>query len=126
MSFLEEETEDYVAELKSSKKKPATPKKTTYEETHDLWLQKLSIAEIAGVRKLTEGTVLGHLGKLVQAGLISINEILPDDKIQALNEAFKDFDGESLTGLREKYQDEFTWDELKLFRSSLSSSSVQD
>lgn len=119
-SLLEEDYEEYVREPKSPKKKSAEPKKTTYEETHELWLQKLSVAEIAGMRKLTEGTILGHLGKLIQAGTVSISEVLPDDKIAALTEAFKGFDGGSLNDLREKYETEFTWDELKLFRSSLS------
>ena len=125
VSLLEEEAADYVIE-KPSKRKTSEPKKTTYEETHELWLQKLSITEIAGIRKLTERTISGHLGKLIQAGQVAIKEVLPDDKIAQLAEAFKNFDGGSLNKLREQYEDQFTWDELKLFRSSIASSTAQD
>jgi uncharacterized protein YpbB len=117
-SLLEEETEDYVVERKAPKKKSAEPKKSTYEETLELWQQKLSVKEIAGMRKLTESTVYGHLAKLVQAGQIKLSDIIPQDRIAALTEAFKDFDGESLNALKEKHPDEFSWDELKLYRAS--------
>lgn len=121
VSFLEEEAEDYIVERKPAKKKADGPKKTTYEETHELWLQKLSIDDIARIRKLSAGTITGHIGKLIQAGSISLQEVLPDDKIEALTKAFEGFDGGSLNVLHEKYGDQFTWDELKLFRSGLSS-----
>lgn len=119
-SLLEEEAEDYIVERKPAKKKSSVPKKSTYEETLELWQQKMGVTEIAKQRKLTEGTVYGHLAKLIQAGLISITDILPKDRLDALAEAFKDFDGESLNNLKEKHPDEFSWDELKLYRAGLS------
>ncbi|WP_417352925.1 helix-turn-helix domain-containing protein [Flavobacterium alkalisoli] len=118
ITLLEEDTEDYETERYPAKKKKE-PKKSTLEETFELWEQNLSIAEIARIRKLTETTVLSHFAGLIQIGKMSIEKVLPEDKIKALAEAFKDFDGESLTSLKEKYGDDFTWGELRLYKASL-------
>ena len=104
---------------KSDKSEPNTVKKTTIEETYDLWLEKNSIAEIARVRKLTVQTIEMHLIKLIQARKIEISDVLPYDKILALREAFEFYTEESLNALKEKHGDEFTWDELKMFKASL-------
>lgn len=124
-SFLEEEAGEYLVEKKAAKKLNTGLKKSTYDETLEMWQQKLSVSEIAGRRKLTENTVNGHLAKLVQAGSIQISDILPQERLYKLAEAFKDFDGESLNSLKEKHPDEFSWDELKLFRASLNTEAVK-
>jgi hypothetical protein len=117
---LLDDTDDYEVErYPAKKKKSAEPKKTTLEETFELWQQKLSIPEIAARRKLTETTILSHFAGLIQVGKAKVEDVLPKDKIEALKEAFKDFEGESLSGLKEKYGDAFTWGELRLFRASL-------
>lgn len=112
--------EDYEVERYNPKKKAKKePKKSTVEETYELWLQKNSLAEIAGIRKLTMHTINGHFAKLIQAGQVAISDLLPEDKIQELAKAFDGYDEESLSGLKEKYGNKFTWDELKLFKASL-------
>jgi hypothetical protein len=107
----------------SSKKVDKTaengPKKTTVEETHELWLQKNSVEDIARIRKLTVQTVESHLIKLIQAKKVDVSDVLPYDKILALREAFQFYDEESLSPLKEKYGEEFTWDELKMFKASI-------
>ncbi|KAF2506621.1 helix-turn-helix domain-containing protein [Flavobacterium foetidum] len=94
-------------------------KKTTVEETHELWREKNSIEDIARMRKLTVQTIEMHLVKLIQAKKIEITDVLPYEKILALREAFEFYQEESLSPLKEKYGDEFTWDELKMFKASL-------
>lgn len=119
-SLLEEPEDDYVTERYAPKKKKSTePKKTTLEETHELWLQKMSVEDIARVRKLTETTVLSHFAGLIQGGKVKVEEMLSKDKINALSEAFKGFEGEGLGALKEKFGDEFSWSELKLYKASL-------
>lgn len=95
------------------------PKKTTVEETHELWLEKNSVEDIARLRKLTVQTVEMHLVKLIQAKKVDISDVLPYDKILALREAFQFYQEESLNGLKEKHGDEFSWDELKMFKASI-------
>lgn len=104
---------------KLDKNEPKAAKKTTIEETHDLWLEKNSIEDIARMRKLTVQTVETHFVKLIQAKKVDISDVLPYDKILALREAFQFYQEESLNPLKEKYGDEFTWDELKMFKASI-------
>lgn len=104
----------------TKKKKTAKePKKSTVQETYELWLQKNSIKEIAAIRKLTTQTIGGHLAKLIETGTIAITDVLPEEKIQELAEAFKGYKEETLNGLKEQHGDKFTWDELKMFKASL-------
>jgi len=115
---LIEDDED-VERYTKKKKVPKAPKKSTVQETYELWLEKNSIKEIAAIRKFTEETILGHLTKLIIEKVISINEVLPEDKIQELTEAFYGYKEESISPLKEKYGDKFSWEELRMFKASL-------
>lgn len=99
--------------------KEKTVKKSTVQETYELWLEKISIQEIATIRKLTTQTIESHLVKLIQDKTIKITDVLPPDKIAALTEAFQFYQEESLTGLKEQHGEKFTWDELRMFKASL-------
>jgi len=94
-------------------------KKSTVQETYELWLQQNTIKEIAVLRKLSLQTIGGHIAKLIASRTIAISNVLPEDKIQELAEAFKEYNEESLTPLKEKTGNQFTWDELKWFKASL-------
>ena len=112
----EQDIERY-ASKKSAKTKE--PKKSTVQETYELWKENNSIKEIAEIRKLTQQTISGHLAKLIEAKTIAISAILPEDKIQELAKAFEGYTEDSLNNLKEKYGNTFTWDELKLFKASM-------
>ncbi len=114
-NLLDDEMEDFSA----TKKKKKQTKKSTLEETFTLWLEKNTIQEIAFIRKLSEQTIGNHIAKLIENKQISIEDILPKDKILQLEEAFIDFEGPSLNSIKEKYGKEFTWEELKMYRSSI-------
>jgi uncharacterized protein YpbB len=103
----------------SKKKDQKEPKKSTIEETFDLWIAKNSIADIADIRKLTVQTIEGHLVKLIQGKRISISEVFPQDKIDELAEAFKFYKEESLTPMKEQFGDKYSWEELRMFKASL-------
>ncbi|CAM3317551.1 RecBCD enzyme subunit RecD [Flavobacterium longum] len=102
------------------KKRKKEPKKSTLEETFELWQQQLSIEDIAAQRKLTPQTILSHLSKLIASKQVNIRDVLPEDKVIALARAFVGYTEETLQPLKEKYGDEFTWDELRMFKASLS------
>ncbi len=110
----DDESQRYTAKTKTKKE----PKKSTVLETYELWMQKNSVKEIATARKLTTQTIYGHIAKLIQSETISLTAVLPEDKIAELRIAFKGYNEPSLNGLKEKYGDKFTWDELRLFRAS--------
>ena len=102
------------------KKKTTSPKKkTTVEETYDLWKQNNSIAEIASIRVLTKQTIYGHFVKLIQSEKVAIEEIIPSDKLDELAAAFKGYKDESLNALMEKHGDSFSWEEARMFKASL-------
>ena len=42
-----------------------------------------------------------------------------ENKIQELNEAFYGYQEESISPLKEKYGDKFSWEELRMFKASL-------
>ena len=102
------------------KKKSKSPtKKTTVEETYDLWKQNNSIAEIASIRVLTKQTIYGHFVKLIQSEKVAIEDIIPSDKLDELAAAFKGYKEESLNALMEKHGDKFSWEEARMFKASL-------
>ena len=117
VTLIEDEVdlERYTKKKKTDKE----PKKSTVQETYELWLEKNSIKEIAAIRKLTTQTIGGHIAKLIETETISITDVLPEEKIQELAKAFKGYKEETLNGLKEQYADKFTWDELKMFKASL-------
>lgn len=105
------------ANKKISKSKE--PKKSTTQETYDLWQQKNSIKEIAEIRKFTPQTIYGHFAKLIEAGQVQLSDVLTEDKIEELSKIFKGSKEESLSELMEKNGDKFTWNEMRMFKASI-------
>jgi hypothetical protein len=103
----------------SKKAKTAAPKKSTVQETYELWVEKKSIADIATIRVLTKQTIYSHFVKLIQTKAVSISEVLPEDKIQDLASAFAGYKEESLNALMEKHGRQFSWEEARMFKASL-------
>jgi PIF1-like helicase/Helix-turn-helix domain len=117
VTVIEEEGEEYERYTTKSKAKKE-PKKSTLTETFELYQQQMSIKEIAAHRKLTETTIQSHFAKLIEDKKVKLEDIMPEDKIAALRAAFKDFSGETLAELKEKFEDRFTFGELRLYRAS--------
>ena len=113
----DEEDASYYSDSKTKQTKES--KKSTIEETLELWKQKVSIYEIAKQRKLTPQTIYNHFTKLIQMEIVQLSDILPEDKISDLKAAFKEFKGESLGEIKEIHGDKFSWDELRLYKASL-------
>ena len=109
-----------------SKKVKKEPKKSTVLLTFELWQEQKSIKEIAELRKLTAQTITNHIGKLIQIKAINISEVFPQDKIDALTDAFKDYHEDSLNALKEQHGSRFTWEELKIFKASLNIGSLAE
>ncbi len=102
------------------KKKSKSPtKKTTVEETYDLWKQNNSVTEIAAIRVLTKQTIYGHFVKLIQSEKVAIEDIIPSDTLDKLAAAFESYKEESLNALMEKHGDKFSWEEARMFKASL-------
>lgn len=114
------ETHGTLVDDEPIQKKSKAKKGSTFEETLVLWREKNSIGEIASRRKLTRQTVYNHLAKLVRAGSIDIREIFAEDRLVALARAFAGYKEETLTALKHQLGDEYSWEELRLFRACVS------
>lgn len=116
---LIEENEDISYYQPKKKKEGKESKRPTIEITYELWLDKNSIEEIAIHRKLTAATIMSHFTKLIKENKVNIKDILPKDKIAILTKAFKNYKEESLTPMKERLGEEFSWDELRMFKAGL-------
>ncbi len=116
---LIEENDDLSYYLPKKKKTEKAVKKPTVQITYELWLDKNSIEEIAHLRKLTSATIMGHFTKLIKEHNLDINDILPKDKIETLRIAFKNYKEDSLNLMKEQLGEQFSWDELRMFKASL-------
>jgi uncharacterized protein YpbB len=116
---LIEDKEDFSYYEPKKKKSEKTPKKPTSQITYELWIERNSIEEIANLRKLTVATILSHFTKLIQDKAVSINDIIPEDKIEILSKSFYGYKEESLTPMKEQLGDDFSWEELRMFKASL-------
>jgi len=108
-----------IAPKKSKAKTKKEAKKPTTEETLELWLQKFTVEEIAEKRKFTVQTIYNHLAKLIQQEKIAITDVLSEDKIKALQSVFQQFGELAISEIKEKTENQFTWEELKLYKATI-------
>jgi hypothetical protein len=118
-NIFEEDDEESSPKKQSSTKKEKTPKKTTYEVTLEFIRENKSLSEIAANRVMSEGTIISHFVKLIKMGEIQLADVMPTERISELAAIFEGYTELSLTPLKEKVGDAFSWDELKLYRASL-------
>jgi uncharacterized protein YpbB len=62
-------------ELTLQKNQNCIAKKSTVQETYELWVEKKSIDEIATIRVLTKQTIYSHFVKLIQTKAVAISEV---------------------------------------------------
>ena len=117
-SFEETETIE-IKVANKTKTKEKKEKKSSIDLTYEMIQENKTVAQIATLRMLSESTILGHIANLIKQELIEIDQVLSPERLAALQTAFEGYSEESLTPLKEKYGDEFSWDELKLYRASL-------
>ena len=94
---------------------------STYEETKKLFLQKLSISEIANLRGLAKNTILGHLERLVLAGeRLEFDHLIPSStRFARIEAAFQETANHFLAPVRELLGEEYSYEELHLVRLCL-------
>jgi ATP-dependent DNA helicase RecQ len=90
----------------------------TYQQTRNLLVQKLALAEMAQKRGLSQGTILSHLEKLIMAGekLDLAHLELPSDRMMKIRAAFQKSGGLTLNPVREILGEDFSYEELRLAR----------
>ena len=101
---------------------PNKKKRSTDEETLELWKKGLNLIAIAEARKLSEKTILGHLENLAKNEKIKREELirilpsvlLPD--LAKIHQAFKDLKTDKLTPVFEFFKGKYSFEDLKVVR----------
>ena len=86
----------------------------TKAESFRLYKEGKSILEISQERKLTVQTIEGHLAYYVRNGSIKIEELISSDKLALIVPALKEFNGNSITPIKEKLGDTISFGEIRL------------
>ena len=97
---------------------PGGEKISTYDITKNLVKQKLTVAEMAAEREMTEETIVNHLEKLIERGdEIDIEHIRPrSDRLEKIKAAFEKSKSTKLTPARRILGPRFSYSEIKLAR----------
>lgn len=103
----------------TTKKVAKKDKVSTYDQTLAMLKDGKTVEEIARERQLGETTIYGHCVRLIRLEKLELDEVLECDRINEIAAIFDDYDGMSLTPLKEKVGDDFSWEELKLYQASL-------
>jgi uncharacterized protein YpbB len=110
--------DDFIKPVKTRKASEKKEKKSTYEQTLELLHEGLDPEEVAKERSLSVKTILGHCAVLIKEDKLSIDEVLPQDRITELDELIGDYTGTSLTPLKEQLGDNVSYEELRLWQAS--------
>lgn len=97
-------------------------KADTHKETLKLWEKGNTVAQIAAERNIKERTVFDHIEELVKTKQITRTELsrlmrpalLKD--VTAIHTAFKELDTQKLTPVFEKFQGNYSYEDLRLAR----------
>ena len=119
-SSFDFDTDFIEIKTKASRKKASSKKKvSTYDQTLEMVKDGMTIDEIARERQLSKGTISTHCARLIKMEKIDLKDVMDGKKISALFDLFEEYDGGSMTPLKEIAGNKFTWDELKLYQASL-------
>lgn len=110
----------YESRIKLSKKtvKEKTEKRSSQEQTLAFLHDGHSVDEIAQIRQLSKQTIYTHFAYLIKAEKIELEDVMEQKRILELADLFDNYQGTSLTPLKEKLGSKVTWDELKLYQAS--------
>lgn len=115
-----------IDEVDEDIKQVTKPVKTgTVDKTFELWQRKLTITEIAEQRKFSVQTIYQHIGKLIAENKIDVTEVLSIEKITLLTELFNNHTDKTLTEIKAEAPESLTWDDLRIYKSSLASASTK-
>lgn len=107
--------------VKTSKEKKNAVKKEkpdTKKETLLLFNQGKTIPEISGIRKLSTGTIEGHLSYYAAKGEIDITGIVSEKRIEEIVAAAKQLNSFLVNPIKQLLGDEYSYGEIRLALAS--------
>ena len=107
-----------------AKRKPK--KGETNKISYGLFKEGLTISEIADKRDLVESTIESHLAKFVASGELEITDIIPREKYMELKKIMETLKYDSLSELKSKIDNKFTFSELRMVGLEIESGKALD
>ena len=84
------------------------------EKTFELFSEGNNIEEIAKERNLSVSTIYTHFYKLISNNFLSSSDVVPDEKIKQISEAYNQFKNEPrLKELKELLPEEISYEEIR-------------
>jgi ATP-dependent DNA helicase RecQ len=107
--------------MSSKRTKPASRSKAsrptsagnTQRESFDLYRSGKSVAEIAAQRSLSPTTIESHLCSFIQTGEMDVAEMVPQHKMQPIQNAAESYGTDRLAPLKEVLGDDYSYAEIK-------------
>ncbi|MES2629541.1 MAG: helix-turn-helix domain-containing protein [Bacteroidota bacterium] len=102
----------------------AKPKKTkavkgeTYTETLEMFSSGKTMEEIAEIRGLAFSTIEGHLARFIPTGEVSLDQLLSPEAIKSISLALDKFSTETVTGIRERLGNTYTYSQIRMVAAS--------
>lgn len=96
------------------------PKQDTKEVSLSMFRQGMNIEEIAKARELVTGTIAGHLEHYVRSGVIRINDLVPQEKVNKITQYLQQHaDAPSITLIKAGLGDDVSYADIRLVMASL-------
>jgi ATP-dependent DNA helicase RecQ len=112
--------------LKQRTKRTVTQKRDssgrgTHQISFDMFRSGMSIADIASKRNLGVSTIEGHLARYIATGDVALDELVPIEKIAAIQKAVEECDNEEgrLSPIKEMLGDDYTYGEIRAVLASM-------
>jgi len=96
-------------------KEPTAPKQKgeTYLTTLKLFVDGMSVEEIAALRGMSKTTIEGHFARLIQAGELSILKFMESPKVDEIARYFYSNGMETISAAKEHFGDRASYAELR-------------
>jgi len=101
--------------IKEVKPKPA--KGSTLEESFKLFSEGKSVDEIAKLRNLASSTIVSHLASFVANGKLNAEALIDKEKIHPILTVIAEVGTESMSAIKSKLGDEFTFSDIRVVLS---------
>jgi hypothetical protein len=114
--IIESHSKRKTSKTKKKKFVSEAPKKKrvpTQYASIDLWKAGNGVEEIAAQRNLSKTTIAAHLAFGIERELLSVEDLMPADKIELIQTAIREESPKGLKDLKERLPDDVTYEELK-------------
>lgn len=106
-------------EAPSQPKKKKKEKGETYKTTLAMFKEGKNMETIAAERNLGKSTIEGHFAKLIEQNEINILQIITYERWSEIKNAIEENAGSSIKELLIKYENQFSYGEIKMVKASL-------